>query len=57
MSHSWAARPPHPVLRGLVTRYVGYAQEDLPLAVHRGRGLRPNATLGAWGAPNATLGA
>ncbi|GAB3398511.1 helix-turn-helix domain-containing protein [Amycolatopsis echigonensis] len=36
MSHSWAARPPHPVLRGLVTRYVGYAQENVTLEVHRG---------------------
>ncbi|WP_033294856.1 helix-turn-helix domain-containing protein [Amycolatopsis jejuensis] len=36
MSHSWAARPPHPVLRGLVTRYIGYAQENVTLEVHRG---------------------
>ncbi|WP_406642608.1 helix-turn-helix domain-containing protein [Amycolatopsis sp. WGS_07] len=36
MSHSWAVRPPHPVLRGLVTRYIGYAQENVTLEVHRG---------------------
>lgn len=27
---------PHPVLRGLVARYVGYAQRDVSLGVHRG---------------------
>ncbi|MBB4685250.1 helix-turn-helix domain-containing protein [Amycolatopsis jiangsuensis] len=36
MSHSWAVRPPHPVLRPLVSRYIGYAQDDVTLAVHRG---------------------
>ncbi|HWD06997.1 MAG TPA: helix-turn-helix domain-containing protein [Amycolatopsis sp.] len=36
MSHSWATRVPHPALRGLVTRYVGYSQDDVTLAVHRG---------------------
>jgi len=32
----WAVRVPHPVLRPLVTRYVGYAQEAVTLDVHRG---------------------
>ncbi len=36
MSVTWAVRRPHPVVRPLVTRYVGYAQEDVTLAVHRG---------------------
>ncbi|WP_239154078.1 AraC family transcriptional regulator [Amycolatopsis sp. FDAARGOS 1241] len=36
MSHSWATRAPHPALRGLVTRYIGYSQDDVTLAVHRG---------------------
>lgn len=36
MSHSWATRLPHPALRGLVTRYIGYSQDDVTLAVHRG---------------------
>ncbi len=33
---TWAIRPPHPVLRPLVSRYVGYEQDDVSLAVHRG---------------------
>jgi len=33
---TWAVRQPHPVVRPLVTRYVGYAQDDVTLAVHRG---------------------
>ena len=33
---TWAVRRPHPVVRPLVTRYVGYAQDDVTLAVHRG---------------------
>ncbi|GAA3577976.1 AraC family transcriptional regulator [Amycolatopsis ultiminotia] len=36
MGHSWAVRRPHPVLRPLVDRYVGYAQDNVTLAVHRG---------------------
>lgn len=32
----WAARAPHPALRHLVRRYVGYAQKDVTLTVHRG---------------------
>ncbi len=36
VSVTWAVRQPHPVVRPLVTRYVGYAQEDVTLAVHRG---------------------
>lgn len=32
----WAVRAPHPALRGLVTRYIGYTQHDVTLAVHRG---------------------
>lgn len=36
MSHSWASRAPHPLVRPLVTRYIGYAQENVTLAVHRG---------------------
>ncbi len=36
MSVRWAVREPHPVVRPLVTRYVGYAQDDVTLAVHRG---------------------
>jgi AraC-like DNA-binding protein len=33
---TWAVREPHPVVRPLVTRYVGYAQDDVTLPVHRG---------------------
>jgi AraC-like DNA-binding protein len=36
VSVTWAIREPHPVVRPLVTRYVGYAQDDVTLAVHRG---------------------
>lgn len=36
VSVTWAVRQPHPVVRPLVTRYVGYAQEDVTLPVHRG---------------------
>jgi AraC-like DNA-binding protein len=32
----YAARAPHPALRHLVRRYVGYTQRDVTLAVHRG---------------------
>ncbi|SEC15749.1 AraC-type DNA-binding protein [Amycolatopsis tolypomycina] len=33
---TWAIREPHPVVRPLVTRYVGYANDEVTLAVHRG---------------------
>jgi AraC-like DNA-binding protein len=36
VSVAWAVRQPHPVVRPLVTRYVGYAQDDVTLPVHRG---------------------
>ncbi|GAA4531170.1 helix-turn-helix domain-containing protein [Amycolatopsis samaneae] len=36
MNVSWAVRTPHPVVRPLVTRYVGYAQRNVTLPVHRG---------------------
>ncbi|WP_245805248.1 helix-turn-helix domain-containing protein [Amycolatopsis australiensis] len=36
MNVTWAVRQPHPVVRPLVTRYVGYAQESVTLPVHRG---------------------
>jgi AraC-like DNA-binding protein len=36
VSLTWAIRPPHPVLRRLVSRYVGYEQDDITLSVHRG---------------------
>lgn len=36
VSVTWAVRRPHPVVRPLVTRYVGYAQDDVTLPVHRG---------------------
>jgi AraC-like DNA-binding protein len=36
VSVTWAVGEPHPVVRPLVTRYVGYAQDDVTLAVHRG---------------------
>jgi AraC-like DNA-binding protein len=36
VSVTWAIHQPHPVVRPLVTRYVGYAQDDVTLAVHRG---------------------
>ncbi|MEV7043336.1 AraC family transcriptional regulator [Amycolatopsis sp. NPDC051061] len=36
MSVTWAVRQPHPVVRPLVTRYVGYAQDEVTLPVHRG---------------------
>ncbi len=36
VSVTWAVRQPHPVVRPLVTRYVGYAQDEVTLPVHRG---------------------
>ncbi|WP_372670745.1 helix-turn-helix domain-containing protein [Amycolatopsis kentuckyensis] len=36
MSVTWAIHQPHPVVRPLVTRYVGYAQSEVTLPVHRG---------------------
>ena len=36
MSAIWAIRPPHPSLRPLVSRYIGYEQHDVSLSVHRG---------------------
>ena len=32
----WTTREPHPVLRPLVARYVGYTQHNVTLDVHRG---------------------
>ncbi|GAB3905907.1 AraC family transcriptional regulator [Kibdelosporangium lantanae] len=32
----WTARTPHPALRHLVRWYMGYEQDDVTLAVHRG---------------------
>jgi AraC-like DNA-binding protein len=32
----WAERLPHPALRHLVRRYMGYAQDEVVLPVHRG---------------------
>jgi AraC-like DNA-binding protein len=32
----WAVRRPHPALRSLVTRYIGYRQRGVTLPVHRG---------------------
>ncbi|WP_244180683.1 helix-turn-helix domain-containing protein [Amycolatopsis pretoriensis] len=36
MTVTWAVHRPHPVVRPLVTRYVGYAQSEVTLPVHRG---------------------
>lgn len=36
MSLNWAIRPAHPVLQPLVSRYIGYEQDDVALFVHRG---------------------
>lgn len=36
VSVTWAIHQPHPVVRPLVTRYVGYAQSEVTLPVHRG---------------------
>ena len=33
---AWAVRRPHPVVQPLVSRYIGYEQTDVTLAVHRG---------------------
>jgi AraC-like DNA-binding protein len=33
---AWATREPHPVLRPLVARYIGYTQHNVTLDVHRG---------------------
>ncbi|WP_158893163.1 helix-turn-helix domain-containing protein [Amycolatopsis anabasis] len=35
-STAWAVARPHPALRHLVARYIGYAQRDVTLGVHRG---------------------
>jgi AraC-like DNA-binding protein len=32
----WASARPHPALRGLVARYIGYAQQGVTLEIHRG---------------------
>ncbi len=32
----WSVARPHPALRGLVARYIGYRQENVPHGVHRG---------------------
>lgn len=32
----WVVRQPHPGLRRLVSRYIGYTQHDVTLGVHRG---------------------
>jgi AraC-like DNA-binding protein len=36
VSVAWAIRPPHPVLQSLVSRYIGYQQDNVALSVHRG---------------------
>ncbi|UOX85281.1 AraC family transcriptional regulator [Amycolatopsis sp. FBCC-B4732] len=36
MTVTWAVHEPHPVVRSLVTRYVGYRQDEVTLPVHRG---------------------
>ncbi len=36
MGTTWAIRQPHPVLRPLVSRYIGYEQHGVSLPVHRG---------------------
>ncbi|HZZ45499.1 MAG TPA: helix-turn-helix domain-containing protein [Pseudonocardia sp.] len=36
MDPDWAARRPHPALRALVGRYIGYRQRGVTLEVHRG---------------------
>lgn len=36
MTDQWAARPPHPALRQVVRRYIGYRQHGVTLPVHRG---------------------
>jgi AraC-like DNA-binding protein len=33
---AWVVHEPHPVLRPWVARYIGYAQHDVTLGVHRG---------------------
>ena len=33
---AWAIRPSHPVLRPLVSRYIGYQQDNVTLSMHRG---------------------
>lgn len=36
MGVTWAIRPSHPALQPLVSRYIGYEQDNVALAVHRG---------------------
>ena len=36
VEQDWAARRPHPALRGLVSRYGGYHQRGVTMPVHRG---------------------
>jgi len=36
VEQEWAARRPHPALRGLVSRYVGYRQDGITMPLHRG---------------------
>lgn len=36
VADEWVVREPHPALKQLVTRYIGYRQHDVTLEVHRG---------------------
>lgn len=36
MGDQWAVRQPHPALRQLITRYIGYRRQDVTERVHRG---------------------
>ena len=53
---SWAVRRPHPALRGLVGRYIGYRQHAVTLEVHRGLPSRHVTLIISLAAPVRLLG-
>jgi AraC-like DNA-binding protein len=56
VSVTWAAGEPHPVLRPLITRYTGYAQDDVTLIVHRGLPSRHVTVVISLAGPVRTAG-
>jgi AraC-like DNA-binding protein len=52
----WAVRRPHPALRGLVSRYIGYRQHGVTLDVHRGLPGRHITVIISLAAPIRLIG-
>lgn len=53
---TWAIRPSHPVLQPLVSRYIGYEQDNVTLSVHRGLPSRHVTLIISLQNPVAMLG-